>query len=360
MAHEISSRCSAGAAGSACRLSSWAPSSVGTRGRSSTRGLRPSSDGAILGRCVLKSTELLLLRPMMPLVTDTLDRLFTLHRGDLAQDKDRVLAELGPRIRGMAVSHVQVDGALLDRLPNLEIVANFGVGYDTIDAAECGRRGVTVTNTPDVLTDEVADLALGLLLATLRQIPQSDRYLRQGRWLDKPFPLTGTLRGAQGRHPRPRPDRPGGGPPPRRLRAPVAYHGRRRQDDVPYEYHPTLLGLARAVDVLIVVRAGRAGDEEHRRPRGAGGPRPRGRAGQRRPRHPGRRGRARGGAGRRHDPERRARRVRRRAAGAPGPDRPGAHRAAAPMSGRPSTHTRNAMGQLVIDNLCRGSPARGR
>ncbi|RVU16024.1 2-hydroxyacid dehydrogenase [Methylobacterium oryzihabitans] len=193
---------------------------------------------------------------MMPLVTDTLDRLFTLHRGDLAQDKDRVLAELGPRIRGMAVSHVQVDGALLDRLPNLEIVANFGVGYDTIDAAECGRRGVTVTNTPDVLTDEVADLALGLLLATLRQIPQSDRYLRQGRWLDKPFPLTGTLRGRKvgilglGRIGRAVAHRLVA------FGAPVAYHGRRRQDDVPYEYHPTLLGLAKAVDVLIVVAPG--------------------------------------------------------------------------------------------------------
>ncbi len=205
---------------------------------------------------MLKSTELLLLRPMMPLVTDTLDRLFTLHRGDLAQDKEEVLAELGPRIRGMAVSHVQVDGALLDRLPNLEIVANFGVGYDTIDAAECGRRGVTVTNTPDVLTDEVADLALGLLLATLRQIPQSDRYLRQGRWLDKPFPLTGTLRGRKvgilglGRIGRAVAHRLVA------FGAPVAYHGRRRQDDVPYEYHPTLLGLAKAVDVLIVVAPG--------------------------------------------------------------------------------------------------------
>ncbi|MEH3145450.1 MAG: 2-hydroxyacid dehydrogenase [Methylobacterium frigidaeris] len=204
----------------------------------------------------MKSTELLLLRPMMPLVADNLDRLFTLHRGDLAQDKDRVLDEVGPRIRGMAVSHVQVDGALLDRLPNLEIVANFGVGYDTIDAAECGRRGVMVTNTPDVLTDEVADLALGLLLATLRQIPQSDRYLRQGRWQEKPFPLTGTLRGRKvgilglGRIGRAVAHRLVA------FGAPVAYHGRRRQEDVPYEYHPTLLGLAEAVDVLIVVAPG--------------------------------------------------------------------------------------------------------
>jgi lactate dehydrogenase-like 2-hydroxyacid dehydrogenase len=67
------------------------------------------------------------------------------------------------------------------RLPKLEVISSFGVGYDHVDAAEAGRRGLTVTNTPDVLTDEVADLALGLLIATVRQLPQVDRYLREGK-----------------------------------------------------------------------------------------------------------------------------------------------------------------------------------
>src|SRR5699024_637657 len=91
--------------------------------------------------------------------------------------------------------HMKVDAAFLDRFPKLEIVSSFGVGYDYIDAAEAGRRGVMVTNTPDVLTDEVADLTIGLLIATVRQLPQVDRYLREGRWLEKPYPLTATLRG---------------------------------------------------------------------------------------------------------------------------------------------------------------------
>jgi lactate dehydrogenase-like 2-hydroxyacid dehydrogenase len=113
-----------------------------------------------------------------------------------------------------------------------------------------------VTNTPDVLTDEVADLTLGLLLATLRQIPQVDRYLRAGRWLEKPHPLTGTLRNRHvgilglGRI---------GRAVAHRLEAfgvTLAYHGRTQQHDVAYAYHPTLLDLARAVDVLIVVAPG--------------------------------------------------------------------------------------------------------
>ncbi len=204
----------------------------------------------------LKSTDVLIMRPMSPLVTESLERHFTLHRGDLAEDKERFLDEVGPKIRGMAVSHVHVNDALLDRLPKLEIAANFGVGYDTIDAAACGRRGVMVTNTPDVLTDEVADLAVGLLLATVRQIPQVDRYLRQGKWLEKPYPLTGTLRGRKvgilglGRI---------GRAIAHRLVAfglPIAYHGRTKQSDVPYEYFPSLIEMAKACDVLMVVAPG--------------------------------------------------------------------------------------------------------
>ncbi|ACL56410.1 2-hydroxyacid dehydrogenase [Methylobacterium nodulans] len=204
----------------------------------------------------MKSTDLLMLRPMMPLVTESLERLFTLHRPEPGTDPERLLAEVGPRVKGLAVSGVRVDGVLLDRLPALEIVANFGVGYDTIDAVEANRRGVVVTNTPDVLTDEVADLAVGLLLATVRQIPQVDRYLRAGKWLEKPYPLTGTLRGRRvgilglGRI---------GRAIAHRLEAfgvAIAYHGRRPQADVAYAYHPSLIDLARAVDVLMVVAPG--------------------------------------------------------------------------------------------------------
>lgn len=201
-----------------------------------------------------------MLSPMPPPVIEAVERDFTLVRGWEAPDRDALIAEIGPRVRGLAAGgHVAIDGALFDRLPKLEIVSSFGVGYDHIDAAEAGRRGIVVTNTPDVLTDEVADLAIALLLATLRQIPQVDRYVRAGKWLDKPYPLTATLRGrkvgilALGRIGRAIARRLEG------FGVEISYHGRHRQADVPYAYHPTLLGMAEAVDTLISVAPGGAG-----------------------------------------------------------------------------------------------------
>lgn len=204
--------------------------------------------------------DLLMLKPMLASVAAALAPAFAVHRLDAAPDRDAFLAEVGPRIRGLAVNaQARVDGALMDRLPNLEIVANFGVGYDTIDAAEAGRRGIVVTNTPDVLTDEVADLAVGLLLATVRQIPQADRYLRAGHWPRQPFPLTASLRGRRvgilglGRIGRAVARRLDG------FGVAIAYHGRRPQPEAPYRYHPTLVGMAEAVDVLMVVAPGGPG-----------------------------------------------------------------------------------------------------
>lgn len=193
-------------------------------------------------------------------VVAALDARFTLHRLWEQPDADAFLAAHGARIRGMAVSTLagRIDAGWFDRLPALEIVANFGVGYDNVDAAAAAKRGVTVTNTPGVLDEEVADLAVGLLLATLRRIPQADRYLRDGHWPDAPFPLSPTLRGR----------RVGivglgaiGKAVARRLAAfgvAIAYHGRSRQPDTGYDYHPTPVALAAACDVLIAVVPGGA------------------------------------------------------------------------------------------------------
>jgi lactate dehydrogenase-like 2-hydroxyacid dehydrogenase len=210
----------------------------------------------------MAKADVLMLAPMLPLVIEKLSDAFTLHRLWEAPDREAFLREVGPRIRGIAVGgggHLPVGAALYDSLPNLEILSSFGVGYDHIDAQEAGRRGIVVTNTPGVLDDEVADLAIGLLLATIRQLPQSDRYLRQGRWLEKPYPLTTTLRGRTvgilglGRI---------GKAIAKRIEAfgvPVMYHGRSEQAGVPHRYFPTLVGLAEAVDVLIVIAPGGAG-----------------------------------------------------------------------------------------------------
>ncbi|CAO4183438.1 2-hydroxyacid dehydrogenase [Methylorubrum populi] len=207
-----------------------------------------------------ETPEILLIRQTRPDVAGRLSERFRLHRLEEAPDRDAFLDAAGPRIRGLAVGAMcPIDARLFDRLTRLEIVASFGVGYDTIDVAEAHRRGIVVTNTPDVLSDEVADLALGLLLATIRRIPQADRYLRAGRWREGSFPLTTSLRERRvgilglGRIGRAIAQRLEG------FGVSIAYHGRTPQADVAYAYHDSLLGLAKAVDVLIVASPGGPG-----------------------------------------------------------------------------------------------------
>ncbi|GLK70695.1 2-hydroxyacid dehydrogenase [Ancylobacter dichloromethanicus] len=211
--------------------------------------------------------DLLQTGPMMGMIEAQLREHFTVHRLD-APDAEATLAEVGPRIRAVATGVGSTGGgarrvtdALMARLPALEIVANFGVGYDSVDAEAAGRRGVVVTNTPGVLDDEVADLTVGLLLATLRQIPQAERHLREGKWPSGGFPLTATLRDralgivGMGRI---------GRAIARRLEGfgrPIAYHSRRPVADVPYTHYPDLIALARNVDALIVIVPGGAETE---------------------------------------------------------------------------------------------------
>lgn len=162
-------------------------------------------------------------------------------------------------VRGIAAM-TTIDAAFIDALPKLEIIANFGVGYDAVDARHAASRGIVVTNTPDVLTEEVADTTLGLLINTVRELPRAEEWLRQGRWVrEGAYRLTpASLRGRRagifgmGRI---------GKAIARRLEAfglSIAYHNRRPVDDVSYEYHPTLASLARAVDTLISVAPGGA------------------------------------------------------------------------------------------------------
>ena len=127
---------------------------------------------------------------MPPAVVQQLEQSFTVHSLWNAPDKDALLAQVGPAIRGIASNTVAqpLGSALFDRLPNLEIIANYAVGYDNIDIAEAARRGIMVTNTPGVLDAEVADFTIGLTLATIREIPQADRFVRDGDWLKGGYP----------------------------------------------------------------------------------------------------------------------------------------------------------------------------
>ncbi len=160
-------------------------------------------------------------------------------------------------VKAVAVAG-RLPGALMDVLPQLEIIANFGVGYDGVEIAHAAAKGIAVSNTPDVLTEEVADTAVCLLLNTLRQLPQAEQWLRQGRWSrEGAFPLSPlSLRGRSvglyglGRI---------GLSIARRLEAfgvSIAYHTRSPREGLPYAYHPTLVGLAAAVDTLIVIVPG--------------------------------------------------------------------------------------------------------
>ena len=207
--------------------------------------------------------EVLVLAPKQTIV-EGLEKAFTLHKLWEASDSEALIEAIAPRVSAIASAggHAPVDAQLMSRLPKLEIVSNFGVGYDTVDAREAARRGVIVTNTPDVLTEEVADLAVGLLIATVRQIPQVDRYLRAGKWLEKEYPLTATLRertvgilglGRIGKAIATRLEAFGLG---------IVYYGRRQQEDVPYRFYSSLLDMAKDVDVLMIVIPG-GGETKH-------------------------------------------------------------------------------------------------
>ena len=123
--------------------------------------------------------DILQIAPMQASVTDALHAAYTVHRWWDAPDQAALLAEIGPRLRAVATDgHFGIPAPVLAAAPNLEIVASYGVGYDNIDLAACKARGIRVTNTPDVLNDAVAELALGLMLALCRRIPQTDQYVR--------------------------------------------------------------------------------------------------------------------------------------------------------------------------------------
>jgi lactate dehydrogenase-like 2-hydroxyacid dehydrogenase len=208
-----------------------------------------------------EKTEILLVGPPKPVIVNGLDPAVNLIRFAEANDKDKLCAELAPRLRAiaMSVTSERMDGAFMSRFPRLEIVSSFGVGYDHIEIPWAVAHGVTVTNTPDVLTEEVADTALGLLLCTVREFPQAERYLRAGKWVEKDYPLTrASLRDrtvglvGMGRI---------GQAIARRLEAmqvPVVYHSRRPAAGLSYRHYPQLLEMARDVDILLVITPGGA------------------------------------------------------------------------------------------------------
>ena len=202
-------------------------------------------------------SEVLLIGPVRPVIAKGLAG-FNLHKLGIAPDRDALLASVaGTRALAVSSPAMPIDEALFSRLPKLEIVSSFGVGYDHVDAIAAGKRGIVVTHTPDVLTEEVADTTLGLLLCTVRELPQAERYLRAGKWPEGNYPLSqATLRDrsvgllGMGRI---------GVAIARRLEAfgvPVAYHTRHKRPELAYRHYARLIDMARDVDTLIVIVPG--------------------------------------------------------------------------------------------------------
>jgi lactate dehydrogenase-like 2-hydroxyacid dehydrogenase len=184
-----------------------------------------------------------------------------LHKLIEASDREAFLNSVADKVGAIAVTYTNetISPEFMQRFPKLKQVSSFGVGYDHVDAKWAGEHGIVVTNTPEVLNEEVADTALGLLLCTVREFPQSDRYVRAGKWLQAQYPLTkATLRNrtvgmvGMGRI---------GRAIARRLEAfkvPVVYHSRKKQLGVSYKYYPKLIDMARDVDTLMVIVPGGA------------------------------------------------------------------------------------------------------
>ncbi|MDB5543941.1 MAG: 2-hydroxyacid dehydrogenase [Hyphomicrobiales bacterium] len=212
-------------------------------------------------------TELLMPVRLSDPVIQSLAARYTLHKLWEMPDEQAFLDEASPRIdvivtagsvlaSGMTFA---IDAAFMARFPALKLVANHGVGYDTIDAKWAAAHGIIVTNTPDVLTEETADTGFGLLLNTVRQFPAAERWLRGGQWAATgPFQLTATLRdktlgilglGRIGKAIARRGEAFG---------LKIAYCGRTKQDGVDYAYYASPRELAAACDILMVAAPGGA------------------------------------------------------------------------------------------------------
>ncbi len=202
--------------------------------------------------------DLLMIGPLLPHTMAQLEAGYTLHRYDLAPDQEALLASLAPRVRAIVTrGDYPLKRNVLERMPNVKLIASSGAGYDAIDIDAARDLGIAVTHTPGAVTECVADTAWSLILATVRRTVFQDRYVRAGGWLEAPVPLTEKVWGERlgilglGRI---------GKAIARRgeaFRMDIAYHGRTRQPDVPYRYHETPVDLARDVKILVCALPGR-------------------------------------------------------------------------------------------------------
>jgi lactate dehydrogenase-like 2-hydroxyacid dehydrogenase len=210
------------------------------------------------GLAMAEPIDVLTAARLWPPMMEALRGAFRVH-DRTHQEDPAAFAAIAPRIRAIAASgESKVPRELIAQLPALEIVSVFGVGYDGIDVAAARERGIAVTHTPNVLNDEVADLAMALVLAVSRRLIEADRYVRTGAWAKGPMPLARKVSGARmgivglGRI---------GKAIARRAESfgmSIAYTARTAKADAPYPYFATAEALAREVDFLVVITPGGA------------------------------------------------------------------------------------------------------
>src|SRR6185436_17522817 len=194
---------------------------------------------------------------MYPVTLQELEETYVVHKLWLAADRDALLASLAERIDAVATSGTKgMDDATMAKLPKLKMISHFGVGVDSIDTDAAKRRGIMVSNTPDVLTDDVADLAIGLLIAVSRKVVAGDRYVREGKWLKGPQPLAESVQGktlgivGMGRIGRAIAKRG------EAFNLKVAYQGPNKKTDVSWPYFSDPVALARESDYLVAACPG--------------------------------------------------------------------------------------------------------
>jgi len=204
---------------------------------------------------VTSKPDIVVVSPWYSAAMDELEQAFTVHKLWLSKDKDALLASVRDTCVGIAGSS-WCTAELMDALPNATVIAHHGVGYDGVDVAAATERGIKVSNTPDVLSDEVADFAIALMLATCRRIPQADRYVREGRWeREGDMPFTQRVWGRKvgilglGRIGQEIAARCAA------FKMDIRYHTRSRRD-VPYAYSSSLAEMAKEVDILIAIVPG--------------------------------------------------------------------------------------------------------
>jgi hydroxypyruvate reductase len=202
--------------------------------------------------------DLLLIGPLLPHTMAQLTAAYTVHRLDLAPDREALIAQLAPHLTAICTrGDYPLPGSLIRRFPKVKLIASSGAGYDALDIDTARALGIAVTNTPGAVAECVADMAWFLILATVRRLLCNDRHVRAGGWLKAPMPLTDKVHGERlgiiglGRI---------GKAIARRGEAfsmDISYHGRTRQVDVAHRYFASPVDLARHVKILVCAIPGR-------------------------------------------------------------------------------------------------------